>query len=1027
MKFVSGNKDKIQLTSQDRFTAIFEQSPLSIQIFSPDGTTIRVNSAWEKLWGITLEQIEGYNILEDEQLIKNGVMPYIKCAFAGGVVHVPPVLYDPDKTIPNITTNENPQRWTKAIIYPLKDTRGKVLEVILIHEDITDRINIEQESEHLTRQIESQKKHLQELVSSVPGVVWEAWGEPSESNQRIDFVSEYVTEMLGYTVEEWLSTPNFWLKIVHEEDREKAAAIAAEHFLRGEKGINRFRWVAKDGSSVWVESQSMVIRDEEGKSIGMRGVTMDITERKKKADAERFLFEAGLALSSSLDYETTLATVANLAVQHFADWCTVDMLGNDDQLQRLALAHINSEKVAWAEEMHAKYPPDPEAPVGIYNVLRTGKSEFYAEISDELLVKSAQNEEHLNLLRQFGFRSAMLVPLKIRERILGVISFINSESRNHTAEDLKLAEDLANRAALAVDNALLFRAEQNIRRAAQKNSDFLKRLQSVSSSLSQAHVPYEVGDAVIEQGIRSVGAHAGIIVLADEENRKLNVVSTRGFPDEIAEKWQQFDIDQKVPIADAIRTQQPIFIESFEFYSDEYPFLGPLASLTNSNALAAIPLIVKGKTIGGLGLSFLETQDFGTDDRIFLLALSQQCAQALERARLYENEQKLRADAENANRIKDEFLATISHELRTPLNAIVGWSSLLKSKRLGVDETERAIETIERNAKSQAQIIEDLLDVSRIITGKLNLKFDLVEFDIIIGATIEGLKPTAQAKNLTINTDLEKSIYIKGDVERLQQVLWNLLSNAIKFTPEGGNINIKLEQSDKFAQVSFADDGQGINPMFVPFVFERFRQADATTTRNHGGLGLGLSIVRHLVEMHNGLVEAKSDGIGKGATFIVKIPTISSKNLEVRENEAEENSFKYNDLLKGLRILVVDDEIDSLELLKTIVETYGAETASATSAYEALQIFEKFAPDLLISDIAMPYDDGYSLIKQIRSMPDGKAKIPAIALTAYAGEADKQKALEAGFQMHIAKPINDTKLIESIKSFINKNNPHEGT
>lgn len=1013
---MSDKQEKLQLTNQDRFTALFEQSPLSIQIFSPDGKTLRVNHAWEELWGIKLEQIEDYNILEDPQLVEKGIMSFIERAFAGESVQTPPILYDPDETIPDITRYEEPQRWTQAILYPLKDTNGNVLEVILIHEDITARKKIEQKSERLTQQLESQKRHLQELVSSVPGVVWEAWGEPDEASQRIDFVNEYVTEMLGYTVEEWLSTPNFWLKIVHEEDKEKAAAAAAATFSSRSKGVNRFRWIAKDGSTVWVESQSTVICNEAGEPVGMRGVTMDITERRQKEVAERFLFEAGSALASSLDYETTLKTVAELAVPHFADWCAVDILGSDGKLARLAVTHINPEKIAWAKELYAKYPPHPDSPVGAYNALRTGESEFYSEITDDILIQTSQSEEHLDLLREVGFRSAMLVPLKTRDRVLGVISFVSSDSRSLTAEDLTLAEDLAGRAALAVDNARLFRAEQVMRRAAQRNSDFLNRLQAVSSSLSQALTPKEVAEAVIEQGINSLGSHAGIVVLTNEESDKLNVVGTIGFPVELMEKWQQFNINQKVPLADSIRTQKPVFIGSFESFKSEYPFLDSLTEITKSKALVSLPLVVKGKTIGGMGLSFPDTQEFGSDDRIFLIALAQQCAQALERANLYEIERNLRTEAENANRIKDEFLATVSHELRTPLNAIVGWSGLLKSNRLNDEEKERAVETIERNAKSQAQIIEDLLDVSRIITGKLKLQLKAVKLEKIVKATIETLRPSAETKEITIETVLDKSVLVKADAERLQQVLWNLLSNAIKFTPKGGNIEVALKSAGSFAKVSVKDNGQGINPKFVPFVFERFRQADATTTRNHGGLGLGLSIVHHLVEMHGGSVDVESEGEGKGATFSIKIPTIPAENTIVQDTKEESNG---KNSLDGLRILLVDDEKDSLELLKTIIEIYGAETKTAASASEALEVLENYNPHILISDIAMPYEDGYSLIRKVRLMPNEKSSIPAIALTAYAREGDKKRAMDAGFQVHLAKPIDDAELIELIISFFN--------
>ena len=540
---------------------------------------------------------------------------------------------------------------------------------------------------------------------------------------------------------------------------------------------------------------------------------MDISERKQKEIAERFLFEAGMTLSSSLDYETTLATVARLAVPHFADWCAVDMLGEDGLAHRLAVAHSDPEKVAWAEELHQKYPPDPNLPHGLYNVLRTGESEFYPEIPDELLVESAVDEEHLRLMREIGFRSAMLVPLKVRDKVLGVITFVNSDSRNHTEADLALAENLANRAALAVDNARLFRAEQLSRQTAEKNSDLLSRLQTISTSLSQALIPKEVAVAVIEQGINSLGAFGGVVVLINEQKNELKVAAAIGYPDEIVENWQHFELDRNVPLAISVRERTPIFIESFEDYVDKYPALVSAVSATGSNALISFPLLVEGKILGALGFSFSGPQKFSEDDRAFLQSLAQQCAQALERARLYENEQKLRAEAETANRIKDEFLATVSHELRTPLNAIVGWSSMLVSNRLDSKSAAKAIETIERNARSQTQIIEDLLDVSRIITGKIHLENSLINLDSIVLSAVDSVRPTAETKGINVRIEIEsEDIRILGDAERLKQILWNLLTNAVKFTPKGGNVSVKLARIESTVQITVKDDGQGIEP-----------------------------------------------------------------------------------------------------------------------------------------------------------------------------------------------------------------------
>ncbi|HLM61782.1 MAG TPA: GAF domain-containing protein, partial [Pyrinomonadaceae bacterium] len=589
---------------------------------------------------------------------------------------------------------------------------------------------IEREKRQLAEQVEKQRKHLQEMVSNVPGVVWEAWGEPDAASQRMDFVSDYVEQMLGYSVEEWLATPNFWLSIVHPEDKEDAVRNAAETFSSKKAGTNRFRWIAKDGKVIWVETQSVAICNEVGNPVGMRGVTMDISERRKKEANEQFLAKASTTLASSLDYETTLSTVAHLAVPHFADWCGVDIDGEDGTLHRLAVAHIDPEKIAWAHEIYIRYPPDPNQPQGLYNVFRTGESEFYPDIPDELLVQTALDEEHLEIMRRIGFRSVMLVQLKARGKILGVLTFVNSESNRHyTAEDLALAENLADRAALAVDNARLYQAEQKIRRSAERTSNFLRRLQLISESLSQALTPQQVVSAVIEQAVNSLGAHAGTVVLLNDARTELEIVGTINFPEQVVKNWNRFPLDKKVPIAEAIRGNCSVIIESLADCYEEYPELGPLASVTGSLALAAFPLIVESRTIGALGLSFPEIQRFSENDKAFMLALAQQCAQAIERARLYETEQKLRAQAEAANRMKDEFLATVSHELRTPLNAILGWSQILKTRSLDDAAMEKALSTIERNAKAQTQLVEDLLDVSRIVTGKLRL--DVRPVDII--------------------------------------------------------------------------------------------------------------------------------------------------------------------------------------------------------------------------------------------------------------------------------------------------------
>jgi PAS domain S-box-containing protein len=396
-----------------------------------------------------------------------------------------------------------------------------------------------------------------------------------------------------------------------------------------------------------------------------------------------------------------------------------------------------------------------------------------------------------------------------------------------------------------------------------------------------------------------------------------------------------------------------------------------------------------------------------------------------ERERLLESERAARGEAEEANRLKDEFLATVSHELRTPLNAILGWTSALRDGRLKEEVTQNALDIIERNAKSQAEIIEDILDVSRIVTGKLNINTEPVNPEPIILSAIDSLRPAAEAKAITLKLSLEpKKGLIAGDPDRLRQVVWNLLSNAIKFTPQNGQIEVRLARIDSELELKVIDNGMGISKEFLPYVFDRFRQADASTTRAESGLGLGLSIARYLIEMHGGTISAESEGEGKGTTFTVRLPvaaidktTVSESNLTPESKQLlEADKISTEGLnFNGLRILVVDDEPDTLEILRIVLKQYGANVRIAVSAADALVVFHEWKPDLLISDLGMPGEDGFSLISKIRALTEEDGgNIPAAALTAYARDEDRIRAINAGFQIHISKPIEPNRLAAKI-------------
>lgn len=448
----------------------------------------------------------------------------------------------------------------------------------------------------------------------------------------------------------------------------------------------------------------------------------------------------------------------------------------------------------------------------------------------------------------------------------------------------------------------------------------------------------------------------------------------------------------------------------------------------------------------------------------FILDQTEQKRIHAERAELLEREQAARQQAESASRMKDEFLAIVSHELRSPLNGILGWSRLLRTRQLSPEKTEQALASIERNAQAQTQLIEDLLDISRIIRGTIRLNLRPTNLIPVIQAALDTIRPTATTKSIHLETHLDPDVgLVSGDLDRLQQIVWNLLSNAVKFTPEAGQVTIslstvnrpssfvlghwatvdeqeqritdngqrteliqnskfKIQNSTSYARITVTDTGKGIKPDFLPYVFERFRQADATTTRNQGGLGLGLAIVRNLVELHGGYVHVDSVGERQGATFSVEFPLLAVESLPPMHSQGSGPLLSHEPYnLQGVRVLVVDDEADTREFLVTALEQYGALVTAAASTQEALQRFQENPPDVLLSDIGMPQADGYTLIKKIRALPpEAGGQVPAAAITAYVRGDDRQQALDAGFQLHVPKPIEPIQLLNVVVQLIRK-------
>jgi signal transduction histidine kinase/CheY-like chemotaxis protein len=429
-------------------------------------------------------------------------------------------------------------------------------------------------------------------------------------------------------------------------------------------------------------------------------------------------------------------------------------------------------------------------------------------------------------------------------------------------------------------------------------------------------------------------------------------------------------------------------------------------------------MAVMGRIIGTIEVQSYRPRAYQPEHVTAMSMAANLTAVAVENVRLLKLERSAREAAEESNRLKDEFLATVSHELRTPLTAILGWARLLEGGGLDPQITQQAIDTIWRNAKAQAQIVDDILDVSRIITGNLYIDLHPTEVVPVVKNAINVVRPTADAKGIRIEAQIDNSpVTVAGDANRLQQVIWNLLSNAVKFTNNGGRVQVKISQANSAVEISVTDTGQGITREFLPYVFDRFSQADSTTTRHHGGLGLGLAIARHLVEIHGGTIRAQSRGEGEGATFTITLPLLETgiKTAEMLSAKEKSSAPAQQQLLSGVNVLLVDDDSDTLSLMATALKRRQANVTAVSSAGEAIQAIRQKRPDVLVSDIAMPDEDGYGLIERVRSLENGSSlDLPAVAITAYAKDEDRERALSSGFQIYLAKPIELTELVSVV-------------
>ncbi|MDZ8089590.1 MAG: PAS domain S-box protein [Nostoc sp. DedQUE12b] len=982
--------------------ALLGAAPVAVCFLDRELRYIRINQVFADINGLAIEEHLGRKFRE--------VLP----AMAADLEPQLQRVLDTGEPLLNMEirgeTREQPERYGYWLgnYYPVRNTMGETVGIGIILADVTAAKQTEvalRESEERFRAMFNQAAVGITLVGL---------------DGRFLQINPALCEITGYSHEELIQM-NFQ-EITHPDDLEVDWENARRVLAKEISGYSlEKRYIRKDGSIVWVNLTSSAVWNAKGQPMYALGIIEDISHRRRIEVTQNFLVEASTLLAASLDYETTLENVANLAVPTLADLCIVDVFQEDWSSKQIAIAIADPTKLNILDEIRLRYRPKTKAKQ-LVRQLRLGISVFYPELSNSHLLQMSEDNEHLQLLQSLGIRSLMVIPVRSRGQLFGAISFFTAESgRYYQQTDLALAEDIARRAAIAIDNARLYQETQ-------RSVNRTVLLQKITAAFSEALTPQQVADVVVNQGIAALEATGGSVVLLTEGNTTLKVVQAIGYPQTLINTSTSFPLTASNQIAETVRTGQPIFLENLAAMIARYPELADIVTVIANNAWASIPLIVEGKVIGALGLSFTPLQKFNEEDRGFMLTLGQQCAQAIARAQLYEAEKTARAQAETANRIKDEFLAVLSHELRTPLNPILGWAKLLRTRKFDEATKIRALETIERNAKLQTQLIGDLLDVSRILQGKVRLNLHAVDLKIAIASALETVRLAAEAKSIQIQIILSNDIgKVLGDGDRLQQVMWNLLSNAVKFTPTDGLVEVRLEQVGLDAQIQVIDTGKGINPEFLPYVFDYFRQADAKTTRVFGGLGLGLAIVRHLVELHGGTVQAESLGEGQGATFTVKLPLLKNSELRVSSSEASQAELSTEEtLLAGVQILLVDDQADVREFFSFALEQYGATVTAVESADEALQTLVQSKPDILLSDIGMPFMDGYMLLGEVRKLlPEQGGQIPAIALTAYAGEINYNQAMAAGFQKHLPKPVDPVDLAAAIVSLIGNTSSSE--
>jgi PAS domain S-box-containing protein len=897
-----------------------------------------------------------------------------------------------------------------------------------------DRQRLEDEREATVREeraarsaAEASAERYRVLTETIPQIVW-----TGRVDGWVDYFNERFFDYTGLTLEE--SEGWRWQAALHPEDLRLCLQRWNNALATGERLEVECRVRGRDDIYRWHLLRALPLRDRRTGGVkSWLGTYTDIDdqkrvekERQRLLDAEQaaraeaqaaeqrasFLSDSSRLLSSSLDCQTTVARLVRLAVSRLGDWCAVDIVADDGPIQRLAVAHLDPAMEKLGDEILRRYPLRPDGEHGVPRVLRSGRAEFCPESPQRLWEVGAPDTD--TIFDRLG--SAMIVPLVARERVLGTMTFLaGKSSERYTVADLALAEELALRAALAFDNARLYTEAERRRREAQE-------LARLAAGLTQSLEAKVLAQHIVEALLPLFGVRCAALRLLQSDG-SLMAMAVAG------PSGDQFEAGRALPPGGGLEgrvamdgvplSARDVLVEPGLLFDEDSR--QRLAAMGH-RAVLAVPFRADRETAGVLSISNDEPRDFPPADVALLQTFANQAAVALLNARLFADAQRGRqeaqlahAEAESANRAKDAFLATLSHELRTPLTAMLGWARMLSAGNLDEPAAARAVQIIERNTRLQVQLIDDLLDISRIISGKLHLEMEPVDLTNVITDVVDGMRQAAEAKALHIECALDRAVgVVEGDPARLQQVISNLLSNALKFTPERGVVEIRLEAADTHVEVVVRDTGPGLDAEFLPRIFDRFRRADSSTTSPHGGLGLGLALVRHIVELHGGSVSARNREDRRGAIFVVRLPLVGAEPGDLRQPSTARDGASRPAVpsLAGTRILIVEDNDDTRDFLCATLASHQAVVTAAASADEARAAFETSAPDVLITDIKMPGKDGYELVREIRSLETQQGGgVPAIALTAHANAEERDRALAAGFDLHLAKPVDPEDLV----------------